>query len=78
MGALSAQSLKISGLPVTQIMLLKMYVSVSMVKFIPLTKLPSTKETAEIMLNHVVHVYGFHKNILSQFIAEFWEEPKNS
>lgn len=43
-----------------------------MVHFIPLTKLPSSKETAEIMLNHVFRLHGL---IVSdqgpQFISQF-------
>uniref|UniRef100_A0A3Q3VMJ6 Integrase catalytic domain-containing protein n=1 Tax=Mola mola TaxID=94237 RepID=A0A3Q3VMJ6_MOLML len=39
--------------------------------------LPSAKETAETMLNHVFRVHGFPRNILSdrgpQFIAQFWK-----
>lgn len=48
-----------------------------MVKFIALPKLPSAKETAEVMLNHVFRVPGFPRNVLSdrgpQFISRFWK-----
>lgn len=48
-----------------------------MVKFIALPKLPSAKETAEVILNHVFRVHGFPRNVLSdrgpQFVARFWK-----
>ncbi len=47
-----------------------------MVKFIPMPKLPSAKQTANIMLTHVFRTFGFPRNILSdwgpQFVAQFW------
>lgn len=47
-----------------------------MVRFVPLPKLPSAKETAEALLNHVCRVFGFPRNVLSdrgpQFVAQFW------
>ncbi len=47
------------------------------VKFIALPKLPSAKETAEVILNHVFRVHGFPRNVLSdrgpQFVAHFWK-----
>ena len=49
-----------------------------MAHFIPLTKLPSAKETAEVMLSHVFRLHGFPKDIVSdrgpQFISRFWKE----
>ena len=47
-----------------------------MVHFIPLPKLPSAKETAEVVLHHVFCLHGFPRNVLSdrgpQFVAKFW------
>ena len=49
-----------------------------MVRFIALPKLPSAKETAEIMLNHVFRIHGFPRDIVSdrgpQFISRYWKE----
>ena len=49
-----------------------------MVKFISLPKLPSAKETAEVMMNNVFRVHGFPKDIVSeqgpQFVCRFWRE----
>lgn len=49
-----------------------------MVHFIPLPKLPSAKETAEIMIQHVFRLHGLPRNIVSdrgpQFTALFWKE----
>ncbi|KAI3366213.1 hypothetical protein L3Q82_010034, partial [Scortum barcoo] len=36
-----------------------------MAHFIPLTKLPSVKETAEVMMNHVFRIHGFPSDIVS-------------
>ena len=47
-----------------------------MAHFIPLPKLPSAKETAEVMLSDVFRIHGFPKDIVSdrgpQFISQFW------
>jgi len=49
-----------------------------MVHYIALPKLPSAKETAEIMMTHVFRIHGFPKDIVSvrgpQFISRFWRE----
>ena len=49
-----------------------------MTRFIALPKLPSAKETAEIMMNNVFKVHGFPKDIVSdrgpQFVSRFWRE----
>ena len=49
-----------------------------MARFIALPKLPSAKETAEIMITHVFKVHGFPKDIVSdrgpQFVSCFWRE----
>lgn len=49
-----------------------------MAHFIPLTKLPSAKVTAEVMMNHVFRIHGFPNDIVSdrgpQFISAFWKE----
>lgn len=49
-----------------------------MVHFIPLPKLPSAKETAEVMLAHVFRLYGFPRDVVSdqgpQFISRVWKE----
>ncbi|KAI3360769.1 hypothetical protein L3Q82_013013 [Scortum barcoo] len=52
-----------------------------MTHFIPLTKLPSAKETATVMINHVFHIFRIHgrpTDIVSdrgpQFISCFWKE----
>ena len=49
-----------------------------MAHFIALSKLPSAKETAEVMLRHVFRIHGFPRDIVSdrgpQFISRFWKE----
>lgn len=49
-----------------------------MVHFIALPKLPSAKETAETMLNHVFRIHGFPRDVVSdrgpQFVSRFWTE----
>lgn len=47
-----------------------------MAHFIPLAKLPSAKETAEVMLLHVFRLPGFPRDAVSdrgqQFVSKFW------
>ncbi|KAI2661117.1 Transposon Tf2-9 polyprotein [Labeo rohita] len=47
------------------------------VHLVALTGLPSAKTTAELILEHVVHLHGFPKDIVSdrgpQFTAKFWQ-----
>ena len=49
-----------------------------MVHFIALPKLPSAKETAEVMMFNVFKIHGFPEDIVSdrgpQFISRFWKE----
>ena len=49
-----------------------------MAKFIALPKLPSAKETAEVMMNVVFRVHRFPKDTVSdrgpQFVSRFWRE----
>lgn len=49
-----------------------------MTHFIPLLKLLSAKETAEVMMTHVFYIHGFPEDIVSdwgpQFISRFWKE----
>lgn len=49
-----------------------------MAHFFPLAKLPSAKETAELLLLHVVRVHGIPVNLVSdrgpQFSSVFWQE----
>ena len=49
-----------------------------MTHFIALPKLPSAKETAEVMMTHVFRIHGFPKDIVSdrgpQFVSRFWRE----
>ncbi|KAI3357228.1 hypothetical protein L3Q82_015689 [Scortum barcoo] len=49
-----------------------------MTHFIPLTKLPSTKETASVIINHIFRIHGLPTDIVSdrgpQFISGFWKE----
>lgn len=49
-----------------------------MTRFIALPKLPTAKETAEIMINHVFRVHGFPRDIVSdrgpQCVSRFWRE----
>ena len=49
-----------------------------MVRFIALPKLPSAKETAEVMMDLVFKIHGFPKDIVSdrgpQFVSRFWRE----
>jgi transposase InsO family protein len=46
--------------------------------FIPLSKLPSAKETAQIMIDHVFKLHGLPSDIVSdrgpQFSSQFWKE----
>ena len=49
-----------------------------MVRFIALPKLPSAKETAEVMMDQVFKIHVFPKDIVSdrgpQFVSRFWRE----
>ena len=45
-----------------------------MAKFIALPKLPSAKETAEVMMNNVFRVHGFPKDRGPQLVSRFWRE----
>ncbi|KAI3375829.1 hypothetical protein L3Q82_004110 [Scortum barcoo] len=49
-----------------------------MAHFIPLPKLPSAKETAQVMINHVFRIHGLPTDIVSdrgpQFVSVFWKE----
>ena len=48
-----------------------------MVHFIPLSKLPSAKGTAEAVLLHVFRIHGFPRDVVSdrgpQFVSQFWK-----
>ncbi len=48
------------------------------VNFIPLPKLPSARETAVIVLDHVFHIHGLPVDVVSdrgpQFSSRFWTE----
>ena len=48
-----------------------------MVHFVPLPKLPSAKELAEIMLSNVFRLHGLPKDVVSdrgpQFVSRFWK-----
>ncbi|KAM8751192.1 LOW QUALITY PROTEIN: uncharacterized protein AB9X84_012845 [Acanthopagrus schlegelii] len=58
----------VTGLPVSQgnnTVLTMVDRFSKMVKFISLPKLPSAKETAEVMMNNVFRVHGFSKDIVS-------------
>ena len=48
-----------------------------MAQIIPLPKLPSAKETEEVVLSNVFHIHDFPKDIVSdcgpQFISQFWK-----
>lgn len=49
-----------------------------MAHFIPLTKLPSAKEAAELLIQHVFRLHGLPSDVVSdcspQFITQFWSE----
>uniref|UniRef100_A0A8C5E6L5 Integrase catalytic domain-containing protein n=1 Tax=Gouania willdenowi TaxID=441366 RepID=A0A8C5E6L5_GOUWI len=49
-----------------------------MAHFVPLVKLPSAKELAEVMLTNVFRLHGFPRDIVSdrgpQFVSRFWRE----
>ncbi|KAI3353673.1 hypothetical protein L3Q82_004917 [Scortum barcoo] len=49
-----------------------------MTHFIPLAKLPSAKETANVMIHHVFRIHGLPTDIASdrgpQFVSTFWKE----
>lgn len=49
-----------------------------MVHFVPLPKLPSAKETAELLLCHVFRLHGLPQDLVSdrgpQFTSRFWKE----
>ncbi len=46
--------------------------------FIPLPKLPSAKETADTVVDHVFRIHGFPADVVSdrgpQFVSKFWRE----
>ena len=46
------------------------------VHFVPLTKLPSASDTAQLLITHVVRLHGIPRDIVSdrgpQFTARFW------
>ncbi len=46
--------------------------------FIPLPKLPSARETAQVMVDHVFRIHGLPSDIVSdrgpQFASQFWKE----
>ncbi len=46
--------------------------------FIPLPKLPSARETATVVLDHVFRIHGLPVNVVSdrgpQFVSRFWTE----
>lgn len=48
------------------------------VHFIPLPKLPSAKEMAQVLINHVFRLHGIPTDVVSdrgpQFISRFWQE----
>lgn len=48
------------------------------VHFVPLPKLPSAKETAVLVMNHVFRIHGLPSDVVSdrgpQFISTFWRE----
>ncbi|KAI2646142.1 Transposon Tf2-9 polyprotein [Labeo rohita] len=48
------------------------------VHFIPLTKLPSAKETARVVVDHVFRIHGLPEDVVSdrgpQFVSHFWRE----
>ncbi|KAL0192324.1 hypothetical protein M9458_010620, partial [Cirrhinus mrigala] len=48
------------------------------VHFIPLTKLPSAKETAQVVIDHVFQIHGLPEDVVSdrgpQFVSHFWRE----
>ena len=47
------------------------------VHFVPLTKLPSASETAQLLITHVIRLHGIPRDIVSdrgpQFTARFWK-----
>ncbi|XP_041810033.1 uncharacterized protein lrfn4b [Chelmon rostratus] len=49
-----------------------------MAHFVPLAKLPSAKETAQVMLSHVFRLHGLPQDVVSdrgpQFASRFWKE----
>lgn len=49
-----------------------------MAHFLPLAKLPTSKETAEVLLKHVFKIHGLPSSLLSdrgtQFSLNFWRE----
>ena len=49
-----------------------------MAHFVPLPKLPSAKETAELVLQHVFRIHGLPSDVVSdrgpQFTSKFWRE----
>ncbi|XP_073719444.1 uncharacterized protein [Misgurnus anguillicaudatus] len=48
------------------------------VHFVPLPKLPTAKETAQVMIEHVFRLHGLPTDVVSdrgpQFISRFWQE----
>nr|XP_020442273.1 cytochrome P450 2K1-like [Monopterus albus] len=49
-----------------------------MVHFVPLPKLPSAKETAQLIVLHVFRLHGLPRDVVSdrspQFVVHFWNE----
>lgn len=71
----------VTGLPVSQgntTVLTVVDRFTKMTSFIALPKLPSARELAEIMMNHVLRIHGFPSDIVSdwgpQFVSRFWKE----
>ena len=71
----------VTGLPVSQgntTVLTVVNRFSKMTRFIALPKLPSAKETSEVMMTQVFRVHGFPKDIVSdrgpQFVSRFWRE----
>ena len=70
----------ISGLPVSRGMSIILTIVdrfSKQVHFIPLAKLPSAAETADLLVQHVFRIHGLPTNILSdrgpQFVAKLWK-----
>lgn len=69
----------ITGLPLSQgntVILVVVDRFSKAARFIPLPKLPSAKETAELIISHVFRVFGIPQDIVSdrgpQFLSRFW------
>lgn len=71
----------VSGLPPSRgstVILMVVVRFFKAVHFVPLPKLPSAKETAQLVIGHVFWIHGLTVDMISdrgpQFVSRFWQE----